>query len=387
MTADTHENATAPRRVMHFLESGGLYGAESVVLNLSREMLKNDEYVPVVACIVQHPSEQVALYDEARLYGVEAHKIVVNNWKFPIDILAFLMKSRALKIDLIHSHGYKASIIGFFAMVLLRTPLLPTCHLWFWGKQSPLKFRMMTAIEIFLYRFFRVITVVSQPIKQTLVERGVRPERIHIIKNGINLDDFMPISAEERQRLRCECTLSDVPVIVNLGRLTEQKAHVNIIRAAKVMKSKGMSFIVLIIGDGELRTELEQRIQECGVENEVRLLGFRNNARILLQVADVFLLSSLDEGLPMALLEAMASKIPVVATGVGDIPDLLAGKCGMIIPPNDIEAIVESVEMLMSNSIGRLELIRNSYKKVRDCYSSQAMYGEYSRLYEVMNVT
>jgi len=371
-------------RVMHFLESGGLYGAENVVLNLSREMLKTSEYVPVIGCIVQDAFEQVAIYDKALSCGIEAHKIVINNKKFPLDIISFLFMMRRINIDLVHSHGYKASIIAFFAMMLLRIPILPTCHLWFFGTGSPLRFRTMIAIEIFLYRFLKIITVVSLSIKQTLVQRGVPSDRIHIIKNGINLDDFQPVDEGERKRIREKLGLKiGTPVIMNLGRLTEQKAHCNIVHAARIMKSRELEFVVLIIGEGELREALSQQICEHGVETEVKLLGFRDDARMLLQIADIFLLPSLDEGLPMAMLEAMASRVPVIATGVGDIPELFdSAEIGIQIPVNDVHAIAQAIEELLINRESNREYAENAHATILKYYSSNAMFCNYSILYK-----
>lgn len=373
-----------PRRVLHFLESGGLYGAESVVLNLSREMLKTKDYVPVVGCIVQRADEPAALVDKAREYGIEAHCIVMNNKRFPFDILYFIYHLRQLRIDLIHSHGYKASIVGFAARVLLQIPILPTCHLWFWSKDSPWKFRLMTGLEIFLYRYFKAITVVSQPIKQVLVERGVPAERIHIIKNGIKLDDFVPLCEDEKARFRNElCIEPGTHVIITLGRLTQQKAHIDIIRAARIMKNQGRRFVILIVGDGKLREELAMQIREHRVESEVRLLGFRDDARALLQISDVFLLPSLDEGLPMAMLEAMASRVPVIATPVGDVPELLdGGRFGTLINKNDPNSIIDSIASVLGNEEYRSAQIHHAYETLAKYYSSSSMFKSYLLLYE-----
>lgn len=373
------------RRILHFLESGGLYGAESVVLNLSREMLKTHEYVPVVGCIVQQLDEPVELLNKALEYGIEAHPIVINNRRFPLDILRFLFHVRRLDIDLIHTHGYKASIVGFVAHVLLQLPILPTCHLWFWSKECTLKFRLMIGLEIFLYRYFKTITVVSLPIKQTLVGRGVPAERIHIIKNGINLDDFAPIGEADKARIRDEMGIEPGRhVIINLGRLTEQKAHIDIIRAAQIMKDKGYRFVFLIVGDGELREYLARKIQEHQVEEQVWLLGFRQDARSLLQISDVFILPSMDEGLPMALLEAMASRIPVIATPVGDVPEVLAyGRNGILIEKNDPNSIENALTSILENEEYLFSRIQYSYEIVKTKHSSASMFKSYKMLYDI----
>ena len=374
-----------PRRVLHFLESGGLYGAENVVLNLSREMMKANDYIPVIGCIVQSKDESVALLEKAKDYGIETHRIVIRNTIFPLGILGFLFSLQKLHIDLIHSHGYKASIIGFVARMILRIPVLPTCHLWFWGEDCPLKFRLMTKLEIFLYRYFRAITVVSQPIKQILVDRGIVAEHVHIIKNGINLDDFKRIDPVERKKMRADFGVGEkIPLIISLGRLTEQKAHIDLIRTAEILKSRGLEFIVMIVGDGELRDELDRMIRRHGLEEQVRLLGFRDNTSQLLQMSDIFILPSLDEGLPMALLEAMACRIPVIATPVGDVPQLLGwGANGILVESRDVDGFAEAISHLISQE-NDMNLVDRGYQEVKNTYSSEVMFNNYKAFYATL---
>ncbi len=373
-----------PRRVFHLLESGGIYGAENVVLNLSREMAKTPDYTPVVGCIVQDAQDSVALFDKACELGIEAHKIVINNRRFPLDIPRFLWWLKANRIDLVHAHGYKASILGFFANLFLRKPFLPTCHLWFWSESSPLKYRLMTALEMFLYRFVPVVTVVSQPIKEVLAEKGISPERVTIIRNGVNLDDFPDRKSDGDEDLRRELGLeAGVPLVLNLGRLTEQKAQGDIIKASRILKDKGHKVQFLILGDGELQEELTRQIEALGVENEVRLLGFRADAHRFLQMVDLFLLPSLDEGLPMALLEAMASKVPVLATAVGDIPELFAeGSAGVILPKAAPHKICEELLSLLENPDRMGHLKDAGYAQIKEKYSSDSMFCSYKPLYE-----
>lgn len=373
-------------RVMHLLESGGLYGAESVVLNLSREMAKSGVYTPAIACIVQNASEAVALYDKVSSLGMEAHKVVINNKRFLFDIISFILWFRRQRIDLLHTHGYKASIIGFLITVFLRSPVLPTCHLWFWGDECRFSFRALTTIEIFLYRFFPVITVVSEPIKEYLVRKGVRQERIHIINNGVILEDFERLPenrcAQIRQGLGIGLSTS---VIINVGRLTEQKAHTNLIQAARSLKTEGLDVVVLIVGDGELRSELERQVTQLDLVSEVRLLGFRDDAPVLLQIAQAFVMPSLEEGMPMALLETMASRVPAIATPVGDVPKLLdKGRCGVEIPVDDVEAIVTAVKRVLMSADGGRSMADAAYTTIQDKHSGETMFAAYRKQYMLL---
>lgn len=371
------------RRVLHFLESGGLYGAESVVLNLSREMQKAPCYQPVIGCIVQNINEHVDLYDKAISFGIESHKIVINNKKFPIDILYFLFQLKKLKIDLVHSHNYKASIIGIFSKIIFGIPFLPTCHLWYWSKNTSVKYHIMTAIEIFLYRHVKIVISVSQPIKETLINKGVDSKKIYVIKNGINLDDFYVLNNEDKNKIKISLKLEkNVPIIVNVGRLTEQKAQKNIIASAKILKNKKIKFKILIVGDGELKNSLEKQIVNLRVQDCVKIIGFRDDVKTLLQISDIFLLPSLDEGLPISLLEALASKIPVITTFVGDIPELLDGNraCEKI-NIDDVNDIANSIIKMINNLSFYKNMVHDGYEKIYNDYSSRRLYCNYDEIY------
>ena len=381
------------KKILHFIESGGLYGAENVILNLSKEMIEDGQYEPVVGCIVQSKNEESELFDKAQSFNIETIRIVINNKRFPLDILlaAFHLKRR--EIGLIHSHGYKPSVVGFIIHLLIGIPVIATCHLWFLKSDSPLKYRVMTSLEAFFYRFFPKIIAVSEQIKQCLVKRkDIDEEKILIIKNGINLKCYSDFSEKEVSALRNQLKLNKkFPVILNLGRLTEQKAQKNIILAANILKEKGIKSYFLIAGDGELRDYLQSLISEHSLTNEVRLLGFRDDVINLLHLADIFILASLDEGLPISLLEAMAMKKPIICTPVGEIPEVISdGQEGFLIPTDNIEAIVHSIINILNDPAKKEKIINKAYIKVKENFSISRMFKAYddvytSLLYDVPN--
>ena len=142
------------KKILHFIDSGGLYGAESVILNLSMEMLVSKDYTPVIGCIVQHQNEKDDLFDKAITLGIAAVKIVINSKRFFIDIPRSAFLIQAIGIDCIHSHGYKASVVGFVIRLFTGIPITATCHLWYMGGKRPLKQRIMTRLELFFYRYY-----------------------------------------------------------------------------------------------------------------------------------------------------------------------------------------------------------------------------------------
>ncbi len=373
-------------RVLHFIDTGGLYGAENVILTIARETLKNNKYEPVVGCIAQHKDVQILLADTARKFGIEAEVLVINNKRFPLHIVKVARLIKRMRIGLIHSHGYKPSVVGFFISKYIQVPLLATCHLWFSGKNPSLKYSLMTKLEAFLYRYFPKIVCVSKPIKTILTESGVRDEQVIIIDNGISINDYRAKRDEQSMSIAKE-KLS-IPnnnfVILNVGRLSEQKAQQNIIFIAEKLKINGIDDLVfLIAGEGEKRNYLEKLIKQRKLDNEVRVLGFRDDIRDILEATDIFFLPSLDEGLPMSLLEAIASKVPVVVTPVGAIPNLINhGIDGLIAKINDIDSMCSAILRIKNNRDQAIEFSKNAYEKLRLYYSSEIMYRQYEKIYD-----
>lgn len=371
------------KRILHFIDSGGLYGAESVILNLSCEMKAAGEYEPVVGCIVAKSTAQNDLYDKAQALGIIAAKLVIRNSLLFLDIPMMARQLKCLNIGLIHSHGYKPSVFGYILSLLTSIPIIATCHLWFLHGSVPLKMRMMVILELFFYRFFPVIVAVSEPIRDILLTHGIDAKKVKVINNGIMLDDYMPIEGfireRERQSLRIE---PEELCLLNVGRLTPQKAQWHIIAAAAQLRAAGEKLKFIIVGEGELMEKLEQQVRDNDLQGMVHLLGFRSDVRLLLQVADIFLLPSLDEGMPMALLEAAASKTPVLATPVGDIPKLIQNDhSGVLVNKDDVAALVSGILRMAASSEFRERCAAYAYEAVWEVYSSRAMLHAYQEIY------
>jgi glycosyltransferase involved in cell wall biosynthesis len=373
------------KRILHLIDSEGVYGAERVILNLSREMFRAARYDPVVGCIVRRAHEPNDLHQAAVAQGLETVKIPIDNALLARDLRRAAGQIRKLGIDLIHSHGYKPSVFGFVIRRLAGVPILATCHLWFEPTKGPLKMRAMIRLEKRLYRFFPAVVAVSEPIRQVLIQSGVAPARVHVIKNGVDISDSV-VSADMRVALRRELGLDPGGFcVLNAGRLTRQKAQGVIIAAAAVLKRAGARCRFLIVGEGRLREELLDLIRVMDVTDDVHLLGFRADMAALLDVADVFVLPSFDEGMPVSLLEAAAAGVPVVATPVGDVPRLIEHEVtGLLVPVGDDAALAAAIVRLRGDQgLGQRLAMAARSAMVRS-YSSSAMNEQYMMVYETI---
>lgn len=371
------------KRILHFIESGGVYGAERVILNLSARMQKTGSYTPVVGCIVDSANSESALYKAALELGIEAIKIPIANARLLIDLPKAAAQLNQARIDLIHSHGYKPSVFGFTIRLLKRIPVIATCHLWFDPSSGPLKMRAMIALEKFFYRWFPKIIAVSDPIKAILLASNLKPQQVDVIRNGVDVPETT-FSTNELTQLHNELHLSANDFcILNSARLTRQKAQWILIKAAAILKQQNEAVRILIVGEGDLDAELRAQIIAENVGDYVQLLGFRSDINKLLTLSNVFALPSIDEGMPMSLLEAAAAAKPIISTLVGDIGKLIQhDHTGLVIPTEDPAALAAAIVRLKNDAPLAQELANNAHKTMVEYYSSQAMCSGYLAIYD-----
>lgn len=369
-------------KVLHFIESEGVYGAERVILNLSSQMrLAKTNIIPVVGCIVADKNANSPLYDAARAAGIDAVKIPISNKKLWRDIPSAAQQLKALNINLIHSHGYKPSVFGFIIRLLTKIPVMATCHLWFEPSKGPLKMRVMIHLEKFFYRWFPKVIAVSEPIKQILLANDLRPDQVDVVHNGVDIPQPDLIAVN---RIKQDLKIDEGDfVILNSARLTRQKAQWVLVEAAALIKNAGIPIKILIVGEGPLKKELETLISERGLTNHVFLLGFRKDVNHLLQLCDVFALPSIDEGMPMSLLESAAANKPIVSTNVGDIGKLIKHEhTGIVIPLENPDALANSLIQLKKQPDFARKLAASAHELMKQHYSSESMFRHYLAIYK-----
>lgn len=371
-----------PLKVLHFIESEGVYGAERVILNLSAQMKQTgNTFIPIVGCIVPNKNSLSALFDAATHAGITAVKIPISNKKLLLDIPAAARQLESLGIGLIHSHGYKPSVFGFIIKLLKKIPIMATCHLWFEPSKGPLKMRVMIRLEKFFYRWFPKIVAVSDPIRSILISNGLKPDQVDVVCNGV---DIPTVNSQDIETIRRELNIRPNDfVVLNSARLTRQKSQWVLVEATALLKKAGIPIKTLIIGQGTLEPELRKLIEEKDVVDQVLLLGFRNDSNAFLQLCNVFALPSIDEGMPMSLLEAAAANKPIVATSVGDIGKLIQDEnSGLIIPLENPEALAQALIRIRDDAGFSKAIAQAAHDSMRLNYSSESMCNRYIDIYK-----
>jgi glycosyltransferase involved in cell wall biosynthesis len=204
---------------------------------------------------------------------------------------------------------------------------------------------------------------------------------IDVIPNAVG--ELPPIAEGERDELRRQLGIGDAtPLVIAVGRLAPQKALSDLLRAFALLRTPDPTPQLRIVGRGRLRSALQSEIDALGLRDRVRLLGLRSDVPRLLAASDLYVSSSHWEGLPVAMLEAMAAGVPVIATEVGDVPRVLDPGCGVLVPPRDPAALARAIAELIADPVRRRRLAAGGRSRVRAQFGLQAWADRHMMLYE-----
>jgi len=171
-------------------------------------------------------------------------------------------------------------------------------------------------------------------------------------------------------------------VIGNVGRLAVNKDQATLLRTFKELLDKGVNSKLVVVGDGPLREQLQKEAKEMKIESKVQFLGFRDDVSDLLYAMDVFVLSSVAEGVPLALLEAMFAKKPVVVTDAGGNAEVVTdGENGFVVQQRDPEGLCEAILKVYSDSKLAIQLGEKGYQRVDRDFTFEKMVNEYEKVY------
>jgi glycosyltransferase involved in cell wall biosynthesis len=285
---------------------------------------------------------------------------------------------RALKAyapGVIHSHGYKPDILLALPGVASGWKRISTCHTWY---RETWKMRTWEAMDKFVLRSFDGVVAVSEHIERELLEAGVPRRKVHKIENGIESPHGDP---QLGAALRREFSIpADSRLVVQVGRLAQSKRNDLVIAALQQLPADTH---VIFAGDGEERGVLETSVASLGLENRVHFAGYRSDVLAFLSAADVLVISSDHEGLPIVLLEAMAAGCPVVSTRVGEIGHVLKdGRDGWLVPPGQADALAAA----LGEALTRRDEARRRAAAARETFerghSREAMGCKYLAVYE-----
>jgi glycosyltransferase involved in cell wall biosynthesis/protein-tyrosine-phosphatase len=279
------------------------------------------------------------------------------------------------RIDLVHTHRYKDSVLGALAAKLADVPhVVRTVH----GLREPmagwsaLKFRLYEALDRLMLLFFTdLVVAVSRGMADTLRKSGYRPTSVTQIHNGIDLSAIAP--RRRADQVRRELGIPPQAFVIGTaGRLSPVKGHAALLRAARLIQERQPDAIFLIVGGGPLAEELRRQAARLGIDGACVFPGAREDVHDLIAAMDLFVLPSLSEGIPMAVLEAMALGTPVVASAVGGVPEVIQDRVnGLLVPPGDERRLADACVELARDPASAQMLVARARRTVEERFSHE----------------
>jgi glycosyltransferase involved in cell wall biosynthesis len=360
-------------KVLHLLSSAGFYGAENMLLNLCvAQRSAGNENTLLVFYNAHQPN--IELYEEAKWGGLNPAMVRCEG-RLDLKALREIRKHvRDGAIDVVHTHGYKADLYGYIAARREKKPVVATCHNW---RDVGSALRLYNRLDRMALKRFDAIAAVSETVAEKLRLAGVPAGRIRTVPNGIDVHAFDDASA------RSASSLSEGPVIGVVARLDLQKGFAYLFEAVRGLSESHPGLRVMIVGEGPDRAAIDTMIRSLGLENRVTLAGQREDMPAVYAAMNIFVLPSLNEGLPMTVLEAMAASLPVIATRVGAIPAVIAdGNTGLLVEPGDVPGLRSAIDRLLADSGLRRRLGQQARAHVLENYTSEIMARRYLELYD-----
>jgi glycosyltransferase involved in cell wall biosynthesis len=275
----------------------------------------------------------------------------------------------ATRPDVVHAHNPTSLHYARLGKLAARSRLVVTYHGKGFGEH-----RRATPGE---WRACDAVAAVSEQARTWLREEGYDGPA-QVILNGVRFDP----PTEARMTIRSELGLGDAFTLIMVARIDDMKGHDTLLQAAALLREAGQSPALLLVGDGERRRAMQAMARELGLGADARFLGYRRDIPNLLAAADLFVLPSRSEGMPLSVLEAMAAGLPVVATRVGGVPELVSdGVHGLLVSIDDAPALAGAIRRLMSDPASAARMGSAGRDRVNRQFSFDAMLDAYDRIY------
>jgi L-malate glycosyltransferase len=358
-------------KVLHVLAPAREGGAERVVAMMSAGQKRGG--VRVAAVITPRDADGHPFEVRLQGLGVPVTSIIVPGRSYLKEYRLLLALVDRIKPQIVHTHGYRGDIIGGAVARARNIPTVSTVHGFTGGGRRN---RLYEWIQRRALRHASAVIAVSKPLAQLLADAGVPRAKIHCVPNAFTAS-YSPLPrAEARDRLGID---PDKLVVGWVGRLSREKGADVMIDA---LSHANDAWQLSIIGDGAKRNALQQRAAKLGVADRVTWHGPVENAGSLLSAFDAFVLSSRTEGTPITLLEAMHAGVPIVATRVGGVPDVVGHSHAILVPSEDPHAIAHALDELVSDRSAAAQRSTLARERLLQSFSSGAWFEAIDAVYD-----
>lgn len=364
--------AESPRelKVLHLLYALRMGGTELGVVKVANGLSGSGIRSAICSC---QPADAL----KSQLHpSVRLHEFNKRDGNDPVFVWQLARLIRRERPDVVHTHSWGTLCEGVAASRLAGVPAV--VH----GEHGTMEMRPRNiGIQRFVWkRLDGVLSVSSRLAERMASVVGYPLERIRVIRNGIDTERFCPTKRAHGRRV---LGLPNGELVIGTaGRLVPVKDQASLLRCLATLKSRGVGFTCLIAGDGPLRRELSALADSLGLSEQVRFLGERKDIESVLAALDLFVLSSVSEGLSNTTLEAMGSGVAVVSTRVGGADELVHHeRTGLLVPPGEPAALADAVERIARRPDERIDMGRLGRERTEGEFSMTAMLSAYAGLY------
>lgn len=316
-----------------------------------------------------------------RAYGWRAPLVEIDDHG-PLDFSVFrqcLQVCREHQVAIWHGHDYKSNLIGLWVSRYWPLRLVTTLHGWVkFTYKTPLYY----AIDRWCLRYYEKIICVSDDLLRTCQNWGLPASRCVYIENAIDTEQFCRRQSCESARVNLGLDPAR-KIVLAVGRLSPEKGFDVLIKAFASLPQQQHPIDLLIAGEGDDRARLTALIEQWGVGDRVKLLGFQSDTTTLYEASDIFVLSSYREGLPNVVLEAMAMQTPVIATKVAGVPKLISdGESGLLIESGDVDSLTAQLSHLLKSEVLREQMAIKARDTIEQRFSFQRRMERVAKVYD-----
>lgn len=368
-----HNDINKKIKVLEVINSLKIGGAELLLRNFVIEAKKNNQYTVDVCTL--YATNDAKNIEEIKKKNVRIWTLDLKNKYNIFSVIKIRNIIQREKYDIIHVHLFPASAIVALSSLFLKKSIvyLFTIHSTFNRRRS---IKIFKIIDGLIYHRYVKIICISKQVQNSLIKWVPKiKEKIEIIPNGI------PMNSKSNDN-----PLMKKYDVLFVGRLVQQKGIIFLLEAVSILQKKYKKIIrVAVVGDGPLKKELIKICEELKIKDSVEFLGFQRDVDRIMRSSRVLVLPSLWEGFGLVLLEAMKNKLPIIATNVGGIPEIITdGHEGILVPKENPKILANSINRLLENSKLRNQFIQNAYKKVQNHYSIEKYTHNMFNLYSKM---
>ena len=377
-----------PLKIAHVTSASGLGGVGQIILDTARSHRDNKGAEHVLATFPTKELDKPFLH-EVEKAGFIPYRFQNNTPHYVAATLEYVRFLKQHQIQILCAHGHKPRILGWPAARYLRIPIIGVSHGWIGISRA---YRFYERIDKWMHQRMDHNVCVSQAQADEVIRYGTPASRVTVIHNSLRMERFhQPSDVSYRHRLETMFPNKPRLIIGAAGRLSPEKGFDILVSAADKLLKAGLNIGVIIFGEcmleGTLNT-LQRQIDDCGISQSVVLAGFTDELDKFMWHFDLFVQPSRMESFGLTILEAMAAKTAVAATRVGGIGELVVdasvneGGTGLMVPPNNPEALAEAMQKVLSNDDLRRTMGENGRRRAEQHFAAESQAEKYWELFE-----